>query len=459
MGPRLLHYSDLESAFDDPERIGRLAGTIDALRDDETLVVGTGDNTAPGVLALFTEGEQALDFFAAVEPDADTFGNHDFDFGFERTREIVARSPQTWVGTNVFLDGERFGTEAGVVPSLLLTAGDHRVGLFGVTDPETPSINPVASDLSFGDPIATARETVADLRARGADYVVALSHLGQGDDDLAAAVDVDAVLGGHVHSERVERVAGTLCTRPNAGGHVLLEIELGPDGPSATRHAVADGPLDESVAETLRDRMTAQGLDEVVATVSEPVERPRTAINSGECRIGNFVADAYRWAAGADVGLQNSGGLREGPPLSGDVTVADLVSLAPFRADVVVAEVSGAKLRSVFREGAPETLGFSEAGTWHAHVSGASMVYDAGTGEVREVRVGGEPLDPGGTYILATTEYLVATDSEFPTLDRPQVVERLDVQYEVLADYAREMGVEPTLEDRIVFDGTLAVDS
>lgn len=455
MSPRLLHYSDLENAFDYPERIGRLAGTIDALRDEETLVVGTGDNTGPGVLAMFTEGRHSLDFFEAVEPDADAFGNHDFDFGLARTREIVARSPQTWLGANVYLDGERFGTDEGVVPSLLVDVGDARVGLFGLTDPQTPSINPVASELTFTDPIQAARETVADLRARGADYVVALSHLGRGDDDLAAAVDVDAILGGHVHAERIDHVAGTLCTRPDAGGHVLLEIELGPDGPSATRHAVADGPLDDAVAGALRDRMATQGLDEVVATVSEPIERTRTAINSGECRIGNFVADAYRWAGDADVGLQNAGGLREGPPLSGDVTVGDLVSLVPFRADVVVAELTGGELRSMFRESAPESLGFSESGTWHAHLNGASVVYDAAAGDLREAYVGGEPLDPDATYTLATSEYLLATDSEFPTLDWSHLVERLDVQYDVLADYAREVGIAPSLEGRIVLDGAV----
>lgn len=458
MAPRLLHYSDLESAFDYPERIGRLAGTIDALRDDDTLVVGTGDNTAPGVLALFTEGGQAMDFFEAVQPDADTFGNHDFDFGLDRTREIVARSPQTWLGANVFHDGDRFGSDIGVVPSLLVEVDDHHIGLFGVTDPATPSINPIASDLTFTDPIEAAREAVTDLRARGADYVVGLSHLGRGDDELAAKVDIDAILGGHVHAERREYVDGTLCTRPSAGGQVLLEIELGPDGASATRHEIADGPLDEAVAATLRGRMAAQGLDEVVAEVTEPIERTRPLLKYGECRIGNFVADAYRWATDADVGLQNSGGLREGPPLADEVTFADLVSVAPFCADVVVAEISGSQLRSTIREGAPSALGFSEQGTWHAHLSGASVIYDPDADELREVTVGGESVDPEGTYTLATTEYILSTDSEFPTLDRPQMVDRLDVQFDVLADYAREVGIDPVLEERIVFDGTLVAE-
>jgi len=93
MALRILHYSDVENAYDDPERVGRLAGTIDAHRDDRTVVVGTGDDTAPGVLALRTEGRQALDFFRAVAPDVETFGNHDFDFGTDSLREIVAESP------------------------------------------------------------------------------------------------------------------------------------------------------------------------------------------------------------------------------------------------------------------------------------------------------------------------------------------------------------------------------
>ena len=113
MVPCLLHYADIENAYDDPERIGRLAGLIDQLRDDGTVVCGAGDNTAPGVLSLVTRGRQALDFYDAVGPDAEVFGNHDFDYGIEATRELVRDSPQPWLGANVFEDGERFATDGG----------------------------------------------------------------------------------------------------------------------------------------------------------------------------------------------------------------------------------------------------------------------------------------------------------------------------------------------------------
>lgn len=56
MALRLLHYSDIETAYDAPERIDRLARLISERRDDTTLVIGTGDNLAPGVLSLVTNG-------------------------------------------------------------------------------------------------------------------------------------------------------------------------------------------------------------------------------------------------------------------------------------------------------------------------------------------------------------------------------------------------------------------
>jgi hypothetical protein len=58
VAPHLLHYSDVENAYDHPERVGRLAGLVDERRHDRTLVFGTGDDTSPGVLPLVTSGSR-----------------------------------------------------------------------------------------------------------------------------------------------------------------------------------------------------------------------------------------------------------------------------------------------------------------------------------------------------------------------------------------------------------------
>jgi 2',3'-cyclic-nucleotide 2'-phosphodiesterase (5'-nucleotidase family) len=134
------------------------------------------------------------------------------------------------------------------------------------------------------------------------------------------------------------------------------------------------------------------------------------------------------------------------------VTVADLVSLVPFEEAVAVAELSGAELRSALREAAHAT-GFGEADWWHAHLSGAEVVYDYADDAVLEARVREEAIDDDARYRLAVSEFLLNTDTEFPTLSEGHAVDRLDTQYEVLAEYARTVGVDPRLEGRVVRRG------
>lgn len=454
---RLLHYSDLENAHDDPERIGRVAGLLAARGGPDAVVCGTGDNVAPGVLPLATRGEQALDFFEAASPDVSTFGNHDFDFGAERAREIVSRSPQEWISANVADGPDREARFAGASPWTIRECGDATVGFVGVTDPTTPSSNPEAKALSFDDPFVAARRGASELRERGVDRVVVLSHLGRGDELLATTCDVDAILGGHVHTERIERIAGTVLTRPGSGGDCVLEVDL--ETGSVTRHAVDEAPLDEALAARYRERLAETGLDEVVGRVAEPIRRTEREAFRGESRVGNFVADAYRWAGerASDgdlpvVGLQNSGGIRTGPRLEGAVTVADMVSLVPFEEPLVVLELDGSRLRSTFQEAA-DTIGFGESDWWHAHVSGAELAYDHADDELLAATIGGESIEADGRYLLATTAFLLHTEGEFPTLTGVEPVATLDTQYEVLAEYARTVGVAPELEGRIVRTG------
>jgi 2',3'-cyclic-nucleotide 2'-phosphodiesterase (5'-nucleotidase family) len=447
MAPRLVHYSDVENVYDTPERAGRLAGLLHELDGDDALLAGSGDNTSPGVLALVEDGAQALDFFDAVEPDVETFGNHEFDHGPSALRELVADSPQTWVSANVWRDrasDSRFAAEAGVVPSTVVEADGATVGVVGVTTERTGSINPDATDIEFTDPVAAARDALADLDT---DYSVVLSHLGRGDEELARAVEADAILGGHVPTERRDGVGGTLLTRPGDGGSVVLEVDL--DTGEVIRHRVANAPLHEGVANAMTDRLAETGLNDVVGTVSNSIDRAETTLFGGECRLGNFVADAYRWKTDADAGLQNGGGVRTGDDISGEVTAADLVSVTPFEERVVVAEVPGTDLRAAFEWAASPDLGFAESGWWHAQVSGATVAWDPERHRVESVRVGDEPLADDRTYSVALSDYILHTDDEFPSLEEGHRVSTAGIQYEVLVEYARETGIAPEIEDRI----------
>ena len=464
---RLVHYSDIENVFDAPERAARLAGRIRALSGPDAAVVATGDTTAPGVLSLVASGRQVADFYEATDTSLDTFGNHEFDYGPDALRGLVAEAPATFVSANVRDEaGEPFGREEGVVPWATREVDGETVGFVGVTDTATDSLNPMAADLSFDDPVAAARDAIAEMRTAVAeregdregaaddgpaalDHAVVLSHLGAGDDDLARALDVDAILGGHVHSRRNEVVAGTRLVRPGVNGETVVEVDLDSTIPDATLHEPEGATPAPGLADALAERMAAADLDETVDVVDDPIERTGEVVHGGECRVGNFVADAFRWAHDADVGLSNAGGLRQGDPWHDEVTKADLISLIPFEEPVALASVTGAELHDVFREMAAPDVDFGEDDWWHGHVSNARVVWDDDAELILEATVGGEPIDPEARYTVAVSEYLLHSEHEYPTLAQRHRIDEADIQYEVLAAYAREHGIDPEIEDRI----------
>ncbi|WP_227353104.1 bifunctional metallophosphatase/5'-nucleotidase [Haladaptatus salinisoli] len=432
---RVLHFADLETVYDSPEHVGRLAGRIDALRDESTLVVGAGDDTALGSLALVTaEGRaQARPFFEAVRPDAETFGNHDLDPGIDRALELTDGTPQEWLCANVR------GLDS-VAPSARFEVGGRRVGVVGVAHPQTAEMCGV--NVTFTDPVSATNREAAALRERGAKYVVCLAHLGD-DPNFAAAVDVDAVLCGHETTRRTRRVEGTLLVQTGGNGTEIAEVVFDGGEPTVTFHATAEAPIDRSVAATYRRRRNAAGLDDVVATVADPVERTADVRFGGECRLGNFVADAYHEETGADVGLVHSASLREGLPLADEGTVADVLGVVPFETPLVELELTGGDLRAALEwSGEP----FGDEGGVNLHLSGARVRLDGG--RIAELRIGGGAFDAGKTYRAALMNYLPRTEY-FPTLSAENVVAERGPQYEAVVAHARDGGLRVNCDGRI----------
>jgi 5'-nucleotidase/UDP-sugar diphosphatase len=76
-----------------------------------------------------------------------------------------------------------------VRPWLVQKVGRVKVGLFGLFS-DKGSLGPSADSLAVGDPVAAAREAVAELRKQGATVIVLLSTLGKLEtEDLALVVD------------------------------------------------------------------------------------------------------------------------------------------------------------------------------------------------------------------------------------------------------------------------------
>ncbi len=230
------------------ERIGRLAGLIEELRDETTLVVLV--TILPGVLAMVTEAEQALAFFQAVEPDA---GRSAIRLRFR------ARARANWFGplrSRGFVRTSIMGTTVlgsrRVVPWTILEAGTDRVGLFGVIDPNTPSMprllagSPSDQSPKLERPSPNSETDMSTISWRSHTW-------GNSDDDLAAAVDIDAILGGHIRASDSSTGTGH-CSRDQVlvGGSFSKSCSRRGD----RRNAVCRRgcTIDRSVQATLHER-------------------------------------------------------------------------------------------------------------------------------------------------------------------------------------------------------------
>ncbi|WP_435358761.1 bifunctional metallophosphatase/5'-nucleotidase [Haloarchaeobius sp. DFWS5] len=440
---RLLHFADLEAAYDVPERVGRLATAVDTLRDDRTLVTGGGDNTGPSVLSMETDGSHAVETFEAIQPTVDVFGNHEFDCDPGRAVRFARESPQTWLNANLYEhDGERFAADV-TTPSTVVDTPAGRVGLFGLSPPDLCDIKPHLN-YDVRDPVSVGTALADSLRReQDADFVVAVSHCGD-DTELAEAAAVDVILGGHDHATRDEVVAGTRVVRPGPAGERLVEVRVDIHGPAGTTqtetvwHDVREFDPASDLTNSLRDRLASLGLDDVVTRVDGPLSRH---VGDGASPVGTFVAAAFRRLGDADVGLINSLTLRDcGVPLDGAVTRADLRSLVPFGGDLVTVECSGADFRAVAREAAGAHLDRADP-DWNGQFAGVELDWDPRTETVGEMRVGGERVRDDDSYTLTTIRYLVVEDVEFPTLTEAMVVDDPGEVHEAMATQAAIVGI------------------
>lgn len=396
-GVTLLSFADLESVYDTPEKVGRLAGLITRLRDASTIVAGVGDNTALGTLAVLGDERRAAaaPFLNYIDPAVDTLGNHDLDQGPDWVGEWVHRVPQTYICANIE------GLPVDLPDGVILERAGVRIGFVGVAHPD--GISGGAKALSFEDPVSAVRRAARNLDPY--DYLVVCSHWGE-DEPIAQQTPADVILGGHVHSRWSRRVSDTLLVSPAGQGRELAEVTL-QEVPQATIHSVEAAAVDESAAIPYRERRKRLGVGEVVATVDEPLERTETTRFGRESRVGNFAADALRTAAGSDLALFPAGSIREGPTLRGEVTLGDVVALSPFDGDLRELAVTGAALRATLENAADPHPG--ERGWVHFHLSGGRVGW-ASDGSLEEVRIDGNPLEEGATYRVATTAYVVDTD-------------------------------------------------
>ncbi len=398
----------------------RLATLIKRIRRENpaTLFALAGDVISPSVASTLLRGEQMIAGLNMIGLDLATFGNHEFDFGPAVLLERMRESSFTWISANVLdrRSGRPFG---GAQPDVFLTLGGVRVGVFGLTTPETRATSSPGPDVEIRDPVAVARVLTADLRGRGAQLIVAVTHQEMAEDRALAAapgVEVDVILGGHEHEPLVAEEGRTLITKGGADARYLVQVDLwiGSDGKlrerSWTFHEVSaripPDPLTEAFVGAYTARVDRE-LEVVVGQTAVPLEGRRGRLRTEETNLGNFIADAMRARIKTDVALINGGGIRSDRIIpSGPLTRRDLAAMSPFGNVVMTLELTGKTLRAVLEQALPQRD--REAGGF-LQVSGLTVTYDPAKlpgQRVVAMTVAGVPLDPDRRYTAAVIDYV-----------------------------------------------------
>ncbi|MFW5939745.1 MAG: bifunctional metallophosphatase/5'-nucleotidase [Halolamina sp.] len=484
----LLSYNDLQTAAAEDGDFPRLVTLIEERReaaDGPVVVVGGGDQVGPHALSPVSQWRAPVDVLNEVEPDADVIGNHEFDYGFDAISDVTADSEFPWLATNLVTDdGEAFdGTES----TQVVDRGGVSVGIIGLADEGATygktNIDFEAEGVTVEDFTETGPAEARRLRDEGdVDVVVALAHTGVPQAETLAEADADddidvIVVGDDELEYPPEEVDGSIVSEAQARAAYLSEIELTVEDGEVTGwdgeliEVTEDVEKDPTASEIINDYRD-EGFDEVIAESETALDARFSPSYHRETGYGNLITDAMRERVDADVAITNAGGIRSdavyGP---GEITAGDVFNTLPFPNTVVSLELTGEELVETL-ESQIVTLE-SDTGQEFGEevsqqVSGVRfewVPHEDADEQVRDVRVGGEPLDPEATYEVAVNDYMAGGGTGFPLEDKPVVVETDEVQGATVVNYLTEKGtIAPEVEgrmqrvDRDLPDASITVD-
>ncbi len=340
-------------------------------------VVSVGDYIQGSSLGAISQGEYIVELMNLVGYDALTLGNHEFDYRMDRLAELACLMNTKPVCCNFQKIGE---TESYYEPYTIVSYGDVDIAYIGITTPHTiTSSSPAQFKDDNGEYIYTFNpETLYDIvqdnidsaKSAGADYVIALSHIGYADDETHGDIEdiedlirntdgFDVVLDAHSHSV----IEGK--TVVDEGGNEVLLSSTGTKFEYIGKLTISDGEFKTELINTAEYQKTDPDIDSYIEKINAEYavlgERKvafsevdlitqdadgNRLVRNTETNLGDLCAEAVRSVMGADIGYMNGGGIRA-DIMTGDITFNDLLSVFPFNNTIVLAEVNGQTIKDM----------------------------------------------------------------------------------------------------------------
>jgi 5'-nucleotidase len=503
---RILHVNDVHARYDQITATGgfcapkdqaekkciggaaRLQTKLKELRGDNALFLDAGDQFQGTLFYTQYKHGAVQTVLGMLNPDAQTLGNHEFDDGPAGLRPYL--DAVSWPVLSANTDTSREPRlKDRYKPYTIIMKNGQRIGIVGLTTADTPITSSPGPTVAFRSEAQALTRTVAALKARGVDKIVALTHIGYSEDQaLAAQVDgVDVYVGGHSHTfleTGSDKAAGpypTVVKTPSGapalvvqagsyGTHLgMLDVTFDAAGvvtawggkPVALSNDVA---LDPAVADKVSQLNVplAQLRRQPVGEAKVELVGTSDACRFGECNLGNLIADAMLWATrgqGTQVAIQNGGGIRSGIP-AGQVTMGNVIEVLPFSNTIATFDVTGADLLASLESGVSRAHDKTTSGTGRfPQVAGLRYAFDPAkpegarisSAEIRDAGGAYRPVDPSATYKAVTNNFVRTGGDGYGLFAKAKNAYDYGPNLEtVLAEYIRTTGpVAPAVEGRI----------
>lgn len=457
----VLFTSDVHAGIDQGWGYAGVAAIRDYLAlDNHVVLVDNGDAIQGETIGTMTDGQALVELMSVVGYDVAVPGNHEYDYGMDNfltLAEVVANYP--YVSANFTYMGDLVFD-----PYVIKEFDGVKIAFVGATTPKTiTSSTPAYFQDENGEYVygfcqdesgekfyAAIQSAVDAARAEGAQYVILCGHLGTEQtcepytsiDVIYNVSGIDALLDGHAHETEpsnvvkgmdgkdVVRVAcgtklanvGALTITPD--GRISSELYSWTNAGSPVELYGLTGPVvdavDAQIASMEEIRNTVVAYTENTLYINDPATDVRI-IRNAETNLGDLCADAYRALSGADVAFVNGGGIRAQID-AGDITLDQIYAVHPYSNMMCMVEVNGQQILDALEWGCRNTPG--ESGgflqvsglTYEIHTYIESSVQSDENGlfagvngeyRVKNVEVGGIPLELNGTYTLASHNYML----------------------------------------------------
>ena len=470
----------------------------------KVLLVDAGDHVQGTAYGSMDQGASIIELMNAAGYDAATPGNHEFDYGMDRAKELMRDADFPYLSCN-WVD---LRTNLRVLPEIkVFVRGGVRIAFVGITTPETftkstPAyfMNKAQTKYIYdilggedGQKLYSAVQKAVDKAKCLADVVIGLGHLGvdpssspwTSEEVIAHTTGFDAFIDGHSHTvmenKQVADASGRMVTLTQTGSYFanVGEMTIAPDGTISTRLVSTYDQEDPAVA--AEQAAWVSSVDEMlgekiaVADTKFYITDPATGkrrIRSGETNLGDFVADGiYTYfneveQLHCDIAIMNGGGIRSDED-AGYWTFKTCKQVSPFGNVACLMSVTGKQIQDALEFAArfagaegKENGGFLQVAgaTYEIHTDIPNTVQTddknvwigsaTGTPRVQNVKIYDKtsgtyvPLDEGKTYALAGMNYTLRNLGDgFAMFDGAELIkDYVSEDYLVMSTYAMTFG-------------------